>query len=139
VARLVPVALPPGDLVTLLCGSTPVLDGAPVDASPVDGALRLTLRRGEALQRLDVGEGGVVLRARSSRAGVVGLEVELSGHRPHGGALLPAEVKARAPGARLGLSLRWQEVEVNAPVDPALFRLAPPEGTRVVDLEPGAR
>lgn len=139
VARLVPVALPPEDLVALLCGSAPILDGAPIDASPVDGALRLTLRRGEALQRLDVGEGGVVLRARSSLAGVVGLEVELSGHRPRGGVALPSEVKARAPGARLALSLRWKEVEVNGPLDPALFRLDPPEGARIVDLEPAPR
>jgi len=65
--------------------------------------------------------------------------VELSGHRLHGGTLLPAEVKARAPGARLALSLRWKEVEVNAALDPALFRLDPPEGARVVDLEPPAR
>lgn len=139
VGRLVPVPLPPEDLVTLLCGSAPVLDGDPIDASPVDGALRLTLRRGDELQRLDVGAGAVVLRARSSRAGVVGLEVELSGHRPRGGALLPAEVTARAPGAGLALALRWKEVEVNGPVDAALFRLAPPEGARVVDLEPAAR
>jgi hypothetical protein len=139
VGRLVPVALPPEDLVTLLCGSAPVLDGAPIDASPVDGALRLTLRRGEALQRLDVGAGGAVLRARSSRAGVVGLEVELSGHRPRGDASLPTEVKARVPGAGLALSLRWKAVEVNAPLDPALFRLDPPEGARIVDLAPSPR
>lgn len=136
VGRLVPVALPPADLVTLLCGSAPILDGAPVDASPVDGALRLTLRRGEALQRLDVGAGAAVLRARSSRAGVVGLEVELSGHRLRGGVPLPTEVVARAPGASLALSLRWKEVEVNGPLDPALFRLVPPQGARLVDLAP---
>jgi hypothetical protein len=139
VGRLVPVPLPPEDLVTLLCGSAPVLDGQPIDASPVDGALRLTLRRGDALQRLDVGAGAQVLRARSSRAGVVGLEVELSGHRPRGGAVLPTEVTARAPGARLALSLRWKEVEANGPVDPSLFGLVPPEGARIVDLGPAAR
>jgi hypothetical protein len=139
VGRLVPVALPPADLVTLLCGSVPILDGEPVDASPVDGALRLTLRRGQALQRLDVGAGAAVLRSRSSTGGVVGLEVELSGHRLRGGALLPAEVRARAPGAGLALALRWKEVEVNGPLDAALFRLAPPDGARVVDLAPPAR
>jgi hypothetical protein len=139
VARLVPVALPPEDLVTLLCGSAPLLDGAAIDATPVDGALRLTLRRGAALQRVDVGAGGVVLRARASLDGAVGLEVELSGHRPRGGASLPTEVTARVPGAGLALALRWKEVEVNGPLDPDLFRLAPPEGARIVDLEPAPR
>lgn len=138
VGRLVPVALPPADLVTLLCGSAPILDGDPVDAAPVDGALRLTLRRGEALQRLDVGQGAVVLHALDSRAGVVGLEVTLTGHRLHGGVPLPGEVAARAPGARVALRLRWTSVEVNRPVEPGLFRLAPPDGARVVDLPPAA-
>lgn len=139
VGRLVPVPLAPADLVTLLCGSAPVLDGEAVDVAPVDGALRLTLRRGEELQRLDVGAGAAVVQARSSRAGVVGLEVALAGHRPRGGAVLPTELTARAPGARLALSLRWKEVEANGAVDPALFRLTPPEGARVVDLDPAPR
>jgi hypothetical protein len=138
VGRLVPVALAPVELVTLLCGSAPILDGEAVDASPVDGALRLTLRRGEALQRLDVGEGGAILHALDSRSGVVGLEVTLTGHQRRGGVLLPGRVAARAPAARLALSLRWKSVEVNGPVDPGLFRLEPPAGARVVDLAPAA-
>lgn len=134
VGRLLPLALPPEEVVALLLGGPRILDGAPVGTSPADGALRLTLRRGEAVQRLDVGAGGVVLRARDSRAGVTWLEVDLSGHRPHGDVLLPAEVSIRARGAGVTLSLRWKEVEVNGALDPALFRLAPPEGARVVDL-----
>jgi hypothetical protein len=70
---------------------------------------------------------------------VVGLEVELSGHRPRGGAVLPATLSARAPGAKVALALRWKSVEANGQIDPALFRLTPPEGARVVDLPPAAR
>ena len=135
VARLVPVALPPADLVTVLCGSAPVLDGLPLDASPVDGALRLTLKRGDEAQRLDVGAGAAVLRARLSRLGAVSLELDLTGHRPLGGAALPTQLAARAPLQRTALTLRWKSLEVNAPLDPALFRLAPPDGARVVDLD----
>jgi hypothetical protein len=136
VGRLVPVALAPVDLVTLLCGSAPLLEGEPLEVTPADGALRLTVRRADSLQRLDVGEGAVVLHARSSRGGAAGLEVDLAGHRPYGEALLPREVTARAPAAGVALSLRWKEVEVNRPIDPALFRLAPPDGARIVDLAP---
>lgn len=139
VARLVPVALAPDELVTLLCGSAPLLDGEPLDASPVDGALRLTLKRGDEVQRLEVGAGAAVLKARESRLGRVSREVELLGHRPLGGAWLPAQVVARAPQEGLTLTLRWRAVEVNQPLDPALFRLATPEGARVVDLDPAAR
>jgi outer membrane lipoprotein-sorting protein len=139
VARLVPVALAPAELVTLLCGSAPVLDGEPLDASPVDGALRLTLKRGDEVQRLDVGAGAAVLRARESRLGRVSREVELTGHRPLGGASLPTQVVARAPLERITLTLRWRAVEVNQPLEPSLFQLATPDGARVVDLDPAAR
>jgi hypothetical protein len=139
VARLVPVALPPADLVTLLCGSAPLLDGEPLDASPADGALRLTLRRGDSVQRVDVGAGAAVLRSRLSRDGASVLEAVLSGHRLRGGVSLPTELALRAPQARVDLTLRWREVEVNGPIDPELFRLAPPPGARQVELPDGAR
>jgi hypothetical protein len=137
VARLIQVELPPADLVALLCGSAAILEGEPVDARPVDGALRLTLRRGDALQRLDVGAGAAVLRSLVSRAGVVELEAVLEGHRLRSGVPMPARVTLRAPAAQVSLSLRWKDQAVNAPLDPALFRLEPPAGARVVDLEPG--
>jgi len=35
------------------------------------------------------------------------------------------------------IGLHWKEVEVNGEVDPALFRLEPPAGARVVELEEG--
>jgi hypothetical protein len=135
---LVPVALPPEELVTLLCGSAPLLDGAPIDLSPAPGggALRLTLRRGEALQRVDVGAGAAVMHVVRSRAGVVELEATLSGHQPRGGAPFPGEVQVKAPLAQLELGLRWKSVEVNGVVEASLFTLAPPAGARVVELPP---
>jgi hypothetical protein len=134
VARLVRVALPPADLVALLCGSALVLDGEPVDARPVDGALRLTLRRGETRQELDVGAGAAVLRSQLWRAGAPVLEAELSGHRLRGGLPMPTEVTLRSPRAGVVLALRWKSLEVNAPLDPALFRLEAPAGAKVVEL-----
>jgi hypothetical protein len=135
VARLVRVALPPADLVALLCGSVALLDGEPVDAAPADGALRLTLRRGEAQQVLDVGAGAAVLRSDLRRAGVSVLEAGLSGHRLRGGLPMPTEVTLRAPHAGLSLDLRWKELEVNARLDPKLFRLEAPAGAKVMELE----
>ena len=38
----------------------------------------------------------------------------------------------------MSLELRWKDdLQVNGPSDPALFRLDPPRGARVVDLAPG--
>jgi hypothetical protein len=135
VGRLVPVALAPSELVTLLCGSVPLLDGDPVDLQPADGAWRLTLRHGGEEQELDVVGGGAVVRSRLRRAGASALEADLQGHRLQGGQRLPAEVALRAPLTGVALSLRWREQEVNGHPDPALFRQAPPPGAKVVELE----
>ena len=140
-ARLTQVPLEPEALVTLLCGSAPLLDGTPLAAEPGDGRVLLVIGAGDLEQRLDVGPGAALLASRTRRRGAggdvpVGLDAEFSGHRLRDGRLVPTEVTARAPGDRVVLSLRWRELEVNQPVDPSLFRLSPPAGARVVDLDP---
>jgi len=138
--RLVPVPLPPEALVTLLCGSAPLLEGTPVSAEPGDGRVVLTLRAGDLLQRLEVGPGAALLASRIRRVTAggevpAGLDAEFSVHRTHAGQRLPTDLVARAPQAGVALSLHWRELEVNRPVDPSLFRLSPPAGARIVDLD----
>jgi len=139
VGRLVPVALSPEELATLLCGSAPLLDGQPVSAEPGNGVMVLTLRRGDLTQVLEVGAGAAVVSSRLRRAGAsgpvaVGLEADFSRHRPHAGLSLPSDLQARAPASKVSLSLHWKALAVNGTLDPALFRLDPPKGARVVDL-----
>jgi outer membrane lipoprotein-sorting protein len=139
-ARLLPVAITPEDLVTLLCGSAPLLQGAPVSAEPADGSVLLTLRAGDLVQRLEVGPGAALLTARQRRVTAAGeqpagLDAEFSVHRTRAGQRMPTDLSARAPEAGVALTLHWRELEVNAPVDPSLFRLTPPSGARVVDLD----
>jgi hypothetical protein len=103
----------------------------------------LTLRAGDLVQRLEVGPGAALLASRVRRVtggGEVpaGLDAEFSVHRTHAGQRLPTDVAARAPEARVAFSLHWRELEVNRPIDPSLFRLSPPAGARVVDLDPPA-
>ncbi len=139
-ARLLPVPLAPETLVTLLCGSAPLLDGEPVSAEPGDGRVLLTMREGSLVQRLEVGPGAALLSSRVRRltaGGEVpaGLDAQFSVHRTLAGQRVPTEVAARSPEAHVALSLHWRELEVNRPVDPSLFRLSPPAGARVVDLD----
>ena len=139
-ARLVPLPLAPETLVTLLCGSAPLLDGVPEAAEPGDGRMLLTIRDGDLVQRLEVGPGAALLASRVRRltaAGEVpaGLDAEFSVHRTRAGQRLPTDLDARAPGAGVALSLHWRELEVNGPIDPSLFRLSPPAGARVMDLD----
>jgi hypothetical protein len=140
-ARLVPVPLPPEALVTLLCGSAPLLDGAPLSAEPGDGRVLLTLRRGDLVQRLEVGPGAALLASRLRRVtagGEVpsGLDAEFSDHRLRAGQQVPTDLTARAAEAGVALSLHWRELEVNRSVEPSLFQLSPPAGARLVDLDP---
>jgi hypothetical protein len=84
-----------------------------------------------------------VVSSRLRRAGPggevpVGLEADFARHRPRAGLSLPTDVEARLPASGVSLSLHWRELAVNAPIDPALFRLDPPRGARIVDLEAAA-
>ncbi len=139
-ARLIPVAVTPAELVTLLCGSAPLLDGAPVEAEPGDGLVRLTLRDGDLVQRLEVGPGAALLASRVRRLTAAGeapalLDAEFSVHRTRAGQRVPTDLVARAPGDGVVLQLHWREIQVNQPVDASLFRLSPPAGARLVDLD----
>jgi len=144
VARLVPVAVTPEVLATLLAGSAPLLDGEPVSAEPGDGVMVLTLRQGDLRQRLEIGPGAAVLSARTRRVGPdgaeapVGLDADFSVHRTRAGARVPTDLSARDPVAKVALTLHWRELTVNGPLDPALFRLSPPAGAQLVDLAPPA-
>jgi hypothetical protein len=139
-ARLLPIPITPEELVTLACGSAPLLDGAPTGAEPGDGRVALTLRRGDEVQRLEIGPGAVILASRLSRGEggrevPDGLQADFSVHRTRAGLRVPTDVAARVPAARVAFTLHWRELEVNGKVDPALFRLEPPAGARVVDLD----
>jgi Domain of unknown function (DUF4292) len=141
VARLVPVAISPAELATLLCGSAPLIDGEATSAEPGDGTVWLTVRDGPLQQRLEIGPGATILSSRLSRLDgpsprPTGLATTFSVHRSRAGARLPTDTTAREAGAGVSLSLTWRELTVNGAVDPALFRLAPPRGARVVDLDP---
>jgi hypothetical protein len=139
-ARLLPVRLSAGDLVTILCGSAPLSPGAPVEAVPGRGIVRLALGEGGVRQELEVGAGAAV---RSSRVRAEGggrlpgvTDVDFAFDDPDGGRF-PTEVRLSSEDPRVRLELAWREVHPNAPVDAALFRLAPPRGVRVVDLAKG--
>ena len=139
-ARLLPVGLTPEELVTLLCGSAPLLEGAPVSADAGDGLVLLTIRDGDLVQRLEVGPGAALLSARRRRVtpageAPAGLDAEFSVHRTRAGQRVPTDLAVRAPAAGVALSLHWRELDVNGAVDPSLFRLDPPAGARVVDLD----
>lgn len=149
VSRLLPVVLPVEELVVILCGSAPILPGAPLEVTIKDDLLLLTLGLGDLGQRLAIGERAAVewSRVRRATAGAGGAvsdvapayDLEFGGFELRGGVRFPSEVKLDAPAGRSRIQLAWRnDVQVNAELDAALFRFEPPRGARVVELARGA-
>jgi len=138
-ARIVPLPLPVEDLVAILCGGPP-LAGEPLRAGVGRGAIDLELAGPGGASSLRVVEAAAVERASLRPAGRSPYEVSFRLFRSRAGTRLPGEVELRSDSPKVKLALRWKDLEPNAVLDDGLFRMAPPPGARVVDLdEKGAR
>lgn len=137
-ARLVPLPLPAEELVTILCGSAPLLE-RPVDVEVRDGALVLSLESDGRAQELRVGDKAAVERASVvsvAPRGAPAYSLDFDAFRSFAGGRFPGEVRLRADDPRVRLDLRWgEEVEVNGRLDGVRFTLDPPRGARIVDLD----
>lgn len=131
VSRLLPVRVPAEELVSLLLGVPPLLPAAQplrLEVDPVRAVYVLTVTHGSDLETLlldplTLRTVGVVVDDRPSlggyRAGFEGFGGELD---------LPKVVKVSTLDGSSKVELKWREREVNAPVDPATFTLAVPDG-----------
>ncbi len=148
VSRFLPVVLPVEELVTVLCGSAPILPGQPVSVEPGDGALLLTVADGPVGQQLAVGELASVSSSRVRRltrdpAGreaqdAPAYDVELNLRRHRAGVVFPQELKLIAPSAHSTVELTWDDdLAINGRIDPRVFEMNPPAGARVVELDSG--
>jgi hypothetical protein len=148
VSRLLPVVIPVEELVTILCGSAPLLPGKPLDATVEGGTLLLTIGAGDVGQRIAVGELASVEWSRVRKAGpssasvsdlAPAYDLEFESFQRRGSVRFPGEVRLDAPAGKARVRLAWRDdLEIDGRLDPALFRLEPPKGARVVDLARGA-
>jgi len=149
VSRLLPFVIPAEELVTILCGSAPLLPGTPLEVSVDRGLLLLTLGRGDTGQRLAIGEAASVEWSRIRRTATAdggaasetapAYDLEFDDFRRREGVRFPTRLELDAPAGHAHIRLTWRDdLEVNGPLDAGLFRLQPPKGARVIDLERGA-
>ncbi len=143
VSSLLPLALPPGELVAILCGAAPIRPGAPASVSGRDGLAVLAVGRGDAAWEVGVGAELAVEQARlppGGPGGPPGYALEFGLFRHQAGRRFPTELTLTATAPKqVQVTLAWKgDLEVNRPPDPGLFRLDPPRGARVIDLVPGA-
>lgn len=139
-ARLVALPLSPAELVTILCGSAPLLEGEPVEAEPGRGRVTLVLAGERLAQTLGVGPGAAVLRSElRARLEPAPATYDLEFSRRDPAALLfPAETELVAAAAGVRMRLAWSDAEPNAALDRALFSPRVPSGARIVDLADAA-
>ncbi len=147
VSRLLPVVLPVEELVTILCGSAPILPGKPLEVAVDGGLVLLTIGRGDLGQRVAVGEHASIEWSRirriertptGTREVAPAYDLSFGLFRERGGVRFPTEFELDAPAGHARVELAWQrDLEVNGPIDPALFHVEA-RGARVVDLPPGA-
>jgi outer membrane lipoprotein-sorting protein len=145
VGLLLPVAVEPTEAAKLLLGEVPRIEAEQVhlELDAEDRAYRLTLTRGAVQQRLWVATEDLRL-LRSEVRGAAGLDVLFDDFQVIEGVLFPMAVEIRAvlaDGAPQGtvVSLHYKDAEVNLALDPALFVLEQPPGTRRVLLDAAGR
>jgi outer membrane lipoprotein-sorting protein len=136
ISRLLPVDLSAEDLVAILLGRTPRLKGAPstVEPDPDAEAYRVTLRQGDRTQTLWVHPTSRrVLRSVLEGPGGYSLVFE----QPLTASGVPFARKVTFTDATATVVLRWnaQDVELDGPLDAALFQMQPPAGTRNVEMD----
>lgn len=139
VARLVPLPLAPERIVAILCG-TPLLAGAPVSTEIGHDDVALELRDGARSASLRVGPRAAILRAsfRGGAPAVPDHEVRYAAFLELPGLRFPTEVTVTSRDPDVRIELAWKEPAVGNRLDAALFRMEPPAGAKVVDLDAGA-
>lgn len=136
VGRFLPVALPPEDLAAALLGELPLLlqaEEARLEVDERTGTYVLYLRAGRVRQRVVVATRDLRLLSVETR-GIPAIDGHFEAHEElFPGILFPTRLRLLVPRAEV--RIRYTDVRLNRPADPASFRLQPPPGTRVEDLE----
>ena len=145
ISRLLPLVLPgvvlPGpELVSILLGAAP--RGAAEDYSAQaldDGQIVLvTLSGGQRSQKLWIrNTDDRVLK--SEVRGPVSYDLLFEEFQPAGAINFPHKITLFASSASGALELRYREVGVNVDLEPSLFKLTPPEGANVIELDENGR
>ena len=140
--RLIHVAVPPQFLLRILAGLPP-LPLRPEDPrtqlTPEGAALRIESVDGLWWQRLWTGEGDpAIVRGELGRAAGGLLRFGFADRRPDGDGTFPFAVWAEDANTGARLTLTYERVRLNAPVEDSLFDLPlPADGSRIFRLDEG--
>lgn len=141
--RLVRAPIPPGPLLRLLAGLPPLTlrPGDPRVGLAVEGAaVRVESVEGPFWQRLWADpQAAVVDRGELGETTGLLLRFQFGERRPLGGGTFPFAIDIQEVTAGARLTIRYETVRLNVPVEAALFEIPQPANgrTRIFDLEGG--
>ncbi len=140
--RLVRVPVPPAFLLRLLAGLPPfpVRPNDPRTKTSAEGsALRIDAVEGVWWERLLTGEGDPsIVRGELGQAAGMLIRFGFDDRRPAGEAQFPFVIWAEDAASGARLTLTYERVRLNLPVEDNLFELpTPSDGSRVIRLDPG--
>jgi hypothetical protein len=140
IARLIRVPLPPDDVIRVLVGHSPIVDGnAEVDWDR-EGFYRVTVRDGDKVQHLEVGPDRSSLPVRRSRleeGGAVVFDMTFDRWRVVDGVYVPHEIRVKMPEDKADLLVRYDDggVEVNVELPEDAWGQSFPAGADVERVE----
>jgi hypothetical protein len=131
--RLAGIPVPPGPLLRLLLGLTPlplVRDDPRIVMEAEGAGFRLESVAGPLWQRLWTGTGGLLVRGELGQAEQRFLRFELGDYRPLDGSLFPFALHVEEGEGARKLAVRYETVKLNDPLPADLFDLPRPADDR---------
>lgn len=135
-ARLLPIALAPQELVAVMLGQPPRIpaesEQLSVDRSEL--AYLLTLKAGNVTQFLRIHPS--YHRVEQSRVvGAPTYDVDYEDFKEKGGVVFPGKVTLSAKASGTRVELVYKDIKVNGPVDLTLFEVTPPPGVPITEVD----
>jgi hypothetical protein len=136
-SRLIPAPLTAAELVALITGDLPELEGSkPLSARREGDGYSLALSAPGVEQRVSLGGDLRVLNVRrTSERGELLWEVSLDEHDDAGGAQVPRLLHLEAPAGKTKVDLRLRNVLTGKPPPAGAFLLGAPQGMKIEDVQ----
>jgi outer membrane biogenesis lipoprotein LolB len=135
-SRLIPQPLRDAELVALLLGAVPELPGArPVEAHRAGDGSVLTLASGDLTQEVSLGPDLRIEHVRRLRGGALWWSADLDDFDDASGQQMPRHLHLTAPSAKIAVDLQLKDRVWGKPIPPAAFRLTPPQGVKLVEVQ----
>lgn len=139
IARLVHIPLPAEDVISILIGDTPLIDGEEKTSWDDQGFYRVEIRGTGRVQHLEIGPSEATLPLRRSRledgAGTV-FDIRYDRWFKVGDAVMPHEIRVKMPREKSDMQLRYDEdgVELNVALPDDAWAQTPPSGLEVEEV-----